>query len=131
MTDAADKVRVAITELRAKYPTTKVLALGGSQGAGLAYALAARGDVDGVVAVSGSLPPTLRPTTQGTAGIIGIHGTKDAVVPAAAGKATVESFKVAGFPVVEWLPIEGGTHALAVDPAKSGAKQALRQLAAM
>jgi predicted esterase len=129
MAPAIETLRAALLQLRARYPTTGALVLGGSQGGHLAYALAAQGDVDGAVAVSGALPPPLRPLGAGSAGVIGIHGTADTTVPAAAGKATVGAFKAAGYPLVEWIPIAKGTHALT--QARPEAHKALHKLAAM
>lgn len=126
MKPAIANLRAVIAELRQRYPTTKVHVLGGSQGGHLAYALAAEGDVAGAVSVSGALPPSMRPSLPHDASVIGIHGAKDTVVPMAAGKGTIDAFRAAGYPFVEWYPIEKGTHALA--QAKPIAHQALRKL---
>ena len=126
MKPAVVNLRAAIAELRQRYPTTKVYVLGGSQGGHLAYALAAQGDVAGAVVVSGALPPSMRPFLPLNASVIGIHGAKDSVVPMAAGKDTIDAFRMAGYPLVEWYPIEKGTHALT--QAKPLVHQALRKL---
>lgn len=124
---AADHVAAAIAQLRPLFPTTKVLVLGSSQGGHIAYELAVERMVDGAVSMSGALPPVLRPVVPGKAKVIGLHGTKDAVVPYKAGRATVDAFKQAGYPAPEWIPIIGAAHDLT--KARPKTQAALRQLA--
>ena len=112
MKAALGNILGALAQLQAQYPTTRVLVLGGSQGGALAYALAAIGAVDGAVAVSGSLPATLRPKKPAATVVVGVHGTADTVVPYQSGEATLDSFAAAGFLYTKWIEKKGGGHAL-------------------
>lgn len=112
MKTALNSVLAALAQLQAKYPTTRVVVLGGSQGAALAYALAAAGAVDAAIGISGMLPPALRPVHPAASIVYGIHGSADKVVPIADGAATVEAFKAAGYLFTRWRSIAGGGHSL-------------------
>jgi predicted esterase len=87
-----------LRQLQAKYPTSRVFAVGFSQGAALAEYLGANGAVDGVYSHAGGLSTSLRPTYPAAVAVRLWHGGNDLVVPAELDAATAESFKTAGFP---------------------------------
>jgi predicted esterase len=109
---AADSVAGAIGQLRELYPTTKVLVLGYSQGASVAYRLAADDIVDGAIAVAGFLPVQLAPKGAVSSQVWAVHGDGDKNVALAKGASAYESFifkaDVQGLTIVP-----GGDHGLA------------------
>ncbi|MFY0531489.1 dienelactone hydrolase family protein [Nannocystis pusilla] len=98
--DAAKKFIPGLQQLLGQQPTTRVVAVGYSQGGALALRLAALGAVDGAVAVEGMLPTTLLPSwsTQGRVALI--HGVKDLAVSLSKAQATYDGFGAASFPAV-------------------------------
>lgn len=116
---ATSQVVAAIAALKAKYPTTTITVLGYSQGAAIAYTIAARtqqanagAGVLRVIAAAGWIPPALRPTSSLPCAVHGIHGTADANIPIARALATVQSF-ILKSPDASLTEVAGGTHNLA------------------
>lgn len=70
-----------IDEITAKYPTTKLVIAGFSQGAMMALDVGLRGEVAGIVAMSGGLYELDLPATLHKAPVLIAHGTTDDVVP--------------------------------------------------
>lgn len=111
---AADQVQAAIAAARASQPTTKVVVVGYSQGGSIAYELAARGVVDGVVVAAGFFPEPAYPTKNTPTRIFAVHGSLDKTVSLATGRAAFDSFVDAAVAAVaEFEEVPDGTHALA------------------
>ena len=109
---AAAGVLAAIDAIASQRPVSQRIVLGYSQGAHLAWWLATTGRVDHVIAVSGALPPGVPvPRTSSTARIEAAHGTRDPVIPFAAGQATARLFEAAGYQV-HFSPVQLAGHAL-------------------
>jgi phospholipase/carboxylesterase len=94
MLDAEEKVWVGIA---AEAHGRKVLVGGFSQGAMIAYALAARHpEIVYSFPIAGLLPAQLVPKDKPTAPVFAMHGTDDHVVEVEHGRAAVEAFRAAG-----------------------------------
>lgn len=112
---ASNVVLAAIQELVSLYPaTTQVYVVGYGQGGAIAYRLAARGDVARVLAIAGSLPPSLRMAGNDateTSMVLAVNGQDDQVVLAQDAAATIESFIFRTSAKLDMVP--GATHSLA------------------
>ena len=108
---AAD-VLAAIDTIASQRPVSKRIVLGYSQGAHLAWWLATTGRVDHVIAVSGALPAGVPlPRSSSTVRTEAAHGTRDPVIPFAAGQATAKLFEAAGY-TVRFTSVSLAGHAL-------------------
>lgn len=95
----------AIREMLAKYPTTRIVALGHDQGGAVALRLAELGLADVAIGAGTALPAALHPTRPSQARIFLIHGSKDPW-PALA---TFTAFQKAGF-ATSWTTVEDAGH---------------------
>ena len=90
-----------LEELTERYPTTKLIISGFSQGAMMALDVGLRRGVDGIIAMSGGLYepdlPDLR--ERSTTPILLVHGTEDDVVPVKYARRARLVLEDAGFPV--------------------------------
>ncbi len=95
--DAARAADTLVARLRARAPGQRAIVTGISQGAVVAYALAAAHPdaADAVVAASGLLPEGL-PVHEGDVPIVAVHGERDAFVPFARLQAGLTRLRAAG-----------------------------------
>jgi predicted esterase len=123
--ESADQVATAIAELSLEFSPTKLYVLGYSQGASVAYDLAARGLVNGVVIVAGYYPPTLFPQGQSATMVWAVHGSADKNISPAKGQeaytAMIGHAQPKGIKMVL-----NGTHALTT--LKDGLQAAVKSL---
>ncbi|MEZ4437084.1 MAG: alpha/beta fold hydrolase [bacterium] len=109
---ATAEVLQALDAIASQREIARTVVLGYSQGAHVAWWLATTGRVDRVIAVSGALPAGMRPpAARRPPQIEALHGTRDLVVPFAAGQATARAFEAAGYPV-RFRPLRLGGHSL-------------------
>lgn len=107
---AGQATAASLQILLKKYPTTKIAAIGFSQGAAVALQLAVIGAVDWAFSQSGALPAALLPRYPQAAKIIMLHGGKDLVVPVEMAKKTIQAFVDAKFPAPVFVESPDGGH---------------------
>lgn len=121
---AAESVR----KLLVTYPTTRVIAVGYSQGGAIALRLAEIGLADLALGVATMLPGSLAPSVPSQAVIRMVHGSADAQIPATAANATAEAFSAIGAPN-QIDVVQGAGHALSglLGPAREALQLLLSQ----
>lgn len=88
-----------IDEAKARYPTTKLIVGGFSQGAMMAFEAGLRSDAAGIVAMSGGLYDKDLPATLEPKPVLIAHGTLDDVVPVSYARRARMLLEERGFPV--------------------------------
>ncbi len=88
-----------IAEVKERYPTTKLIVGGFSQGAMMAFEAGLRTGADAIVAMSGGLYDQDLPQTLSPRPVLIAHGTLDDVVPVAYARRARLVLEERGFPV--------------------------------
>lgn len=104
---AATLIRIAIRDLLAQHPTTKLVLVGHGEGGAIALRLAALGFADVAVVGGTALPTPLFPQRASQAQIIMVQGAGEPLP----GLATLDAFDVAGFGTF-WNTVAGAGHEL-------------------
>jgi predicted esterase len=123
---ATTLVSAGIVDLRARFSPNKVIAVGYSEGAALALALAAKGTVDAALSIAGYLPPSLAPAGQVPSWVYVLSGGQDKTITPAFSEQTAQLFLGKASQVTQ-QPIAAGTHELGtlIAPARTALDEIL------